>query len=101
MIIALIATTTILTFLTWTLIKSPVWRTIWGILSLLAFVGSVYILTDHFINHIGLTVKSEVTRQPIYTAGETSHLAPNQTIKYWFTALIKKLKKPAHTLSQI
>ena len=38
MIIALIATTTILTFLTWTLIKSPVWRTIWGILSLLAFV---------------------------------------------------------------
>ncbi|WP_277294542.1 DUF4811 domain-containing protein [Streptococcus hyointestinalis] len=72
MIIALIATTTILTFLTWTLIKSPVWRTIWGILSLLAFVGSVYILTDHFINHTGLTVKSEVTRQPIYTAGETS-----------------------------
>ncbi|WP_164682704.1 DUF4811 domain-containing protein [Streptococcus hyointestinalis] len=68
MIIAIIATTTILTFVTWTLIKSPVWRTIWGIMSLLAFVGSVYILTDPFIYHTGLSIKSAVTRQSIYTA---------------------------------
>ncbi|MGT2888017.1 DUF4811 domain-containing protein [Streptococcus didelphis] len=70
MIILLIALATILTFVTWMLIKPAVLRLTLGILSLVFLVASVAFLTDHFVNHTGMGEKTLTQTKQIYSAGD-------------------------------
>lgn len=72
MIILVIALATILTFVTWMLIDNNVLRYVLGILSIIFLGWSVYILTDHFVNHTGMEVKSKTTTKQVYSAGSSS-----------------------------
>lgn len=70
MIIIIIALATILTFVTWTLISKTIPRVIWGTISIIFLIWSIFFLTDHFVNHTGMKIQTQKTTQSIYTAGE-------------------------------
>lgn len=72
MIIFLISLTTILTFMAWSLIKAPFLRYSLGVLTLLSLIASVAFLTDHFVNHTGMEVKTTTKTNTIYSAGDSS-----------------------------
>lgn len=71
MIILIIGLATLATFGSWMLLSSKALRYGLGLLSLLVLAGSVYLLTDHFVNHTGMTVENRVVTQKIYTAGDS------------------------------
>ncbi|WP_159564400.1 DUF4811 domain-containing protein [Streptococcus halichoeri] len=70
MIIVIIALATILTFVTWMLLDKPALRYPLGIFSLAFLAFSVYLLTDHFVNHTGMRVQTTQTHKPIYSAAD-------------------------------
>lgn len=72
MIILVIILATVLSFSTWMYISKPLLRFVLGGLSLLFLASSIYFLTDHFVNHRGMLVKTSVKTQKIYTAGQTN-----------------------------
>lgn len=71
MIILIIALATILTFVTWMLIRPKALRYILGLLSLALLFASVWMLTDHFINHTGMTIETKTKTREIYSAGDS------------------------------
>ena len=71
MIILIIGLATLATFGSLMLLSSKALRYGLGLLSLLVLAGSVYLLTDHFVNHTGMTVENRVVTQKIYTAGDS------------------------------
>ncbi len=71
MIIVIIALATLATFSSWMLLSSKALRYGLGILSLIVLGGSVYLLTDHFVNHTGMTVETKTMIQKVYTAGDS------------------------------
>ncbi|MFS1663752.1 DUF4811 domain-containing protein [Streptococcus sp. zg-JUN1979] len=87
MIIVLIIATTLLTFVSWCLISSKTWCYLLGSLSLITFVASIYALTDHFVNHTGMALKTDTSTQTIYSA------APNQN--YYNLLLYSPIGKKA------
>ncbi|MBM7635668.1 DUF4811 domain-containing protein [Streptococcus saliviloxodontae] len=72
MIVLIISLATILTFVTWMLIDRAIIRVPLGILSLLILAGSIWQLTDHFVNHTGMKITTKTSTKTIYTAGDTS-----------------------------
>jgi len=71
MIILLIVLALVLVFCSWMLIKKTSIRWIVGIFSLLLLGGSVFLFTDHVLNHTGMKVKTTKMTEPIYSAGST------------------------------
>ena len=71
MIIVIIALATLATFSSWMLLSSKALRYGLGILSLIVLGGSVYLLTDHFVNHTGMTIETKTMTQKVYTAGDS------------------------------
>ena len=71
MIILIIALATILTFVTWMLIHPKALRYILGLLSLALLFASVWMLTDHFVNHTGMTIETKTKTREIYSAGDS------------------------------
>lgn len=72
MIIAIISLATIAVFASWMLIDKPQLRTSLGLLSLLVFTGSIAMLTNHFVNHTGMTITTKTQTKEIYSAAGTS-----------------------------
>lgn len=72
MIILIIALATILTFVTWMLIRPKALRYILGLLSLALLFASVWMLTDHFVNHTGMTIETKTKTREIYSAGDSN-----------------------------
>lgn len=74
MIILVIILATILSFTTWMYISKSILRFALGILSLLFLAGSISFLTDHFVNHRGMVVKTTTETKKIFTAGQTNQV---------------------------
>lgn len=72
MIVIIIALATVLTFSSWSYITSVMLRIVCGLASLFLLAFSIWLLTDHFVNHTGLVVKSETKTSAIYTAGDVT-----------------------------
>lgn len=70
MIIVIIALATIAVFISWLLIKKPLLRVSFGLLSLLIFAGSITMLTNHFVHHTGMTIKTTKQTRDIFSAAE-------------------------------
>ncbi|EFR44860.1 DUF4811 domain-containing protein [Streptococcus pseudoporcinus] len=70
MILLIIIVATVLSFITWMYIPKQPIRYLLGTLSLLSLLASTLYLTDHFVNHRGMTVDTKVTKQEIYSAGD-------------------------------
>ena len=71
MIILIIALATIAVFISWLLIKKPLLRVSLWLLSLLIFAGSITMLTNHFVHHTGMTIKTTKQTRDIFSAAET------------------------------
>ncbi|MDO4634974.1 MAG: DUF4811 domain-containing protein [Streptococcus sp.] len=72
MIVLIIILATVLTFATWMYLSKPLLRYVLGTLSLFVLGSSIYLLTDHFVNHRGMEVKTTVLTKQIYSSGDTS-----------------------------
>ncbi|WP_242258555.1 DUF4811 domain-containing protein [Streptococcus thoraltensis] len=68
MIIVIIILATVAVFASWMLVEKPVLRCLAGSLSLFVFVGSIAMLTNHFVNHTGMSVKTSEKTKEIYSA---------------------------------
>ncbi|EGJ27244.1 DUF4811 domain-containing protein [Streptococcus porcinus] len=70
MILLIIALATVLSFVTWMYIPKQLVRYLFGSLSLLSLLASTLYLTDHFVNHRGMSIDTKIIKQEIYSAGD-------------------------------
>ncbi|BBE41147.1 DUF4811 domain-containing protein [Streptococcus dysgalactiae] len=71
MIILIIGLATIASFASWMLLPNAKQRFLLGTLSLGLLLGSVLYLTNHFVNHTGMSVETKRQTQAIYSAGDS------------------------------
>lgn len=70
MILAIISLATILSFATWMYLPKASLRYTLGTLSLLTLLASTLYLTNHFVNHTGMTVETTVSKKNVYSAAD-------------------------------